>query len=158
MSKLTFNPDYVSHPGKTLEESLETIRRRTQDVAKDLGIEPERLEEILAGKAPITKDLAKKLEALNIGKASFWNTSQTNYVEGCKRQKRWDVLVIKDEDRKVDHVAGTALPEEHSFHTVGKRLDTVSERINERYSAVAVPAGLFGKGDVLPEDVEEYNG
>jgi hypothetical protein len=73
-------------------------------------------------------------------------------------EKRWDVLIIEDATRKVETVAGTNLPEKGSFHTVGKRLETVCVRINDNFDAIAVPAGKFKKGDVIPQDVEEYAG
>ena len=80
-----------------------------------------------------------------------------NFMPTKTNEKRWDVLIIEDATRKVQSVAGTDLKESGSFHTVGKRLDTVAERLNDAYSAVAVPAGKFQKFDVLPNDVEEYS-
>lgn len=67
-----------------------------------------------------------------------------------KPEQRFDVVIFNCETRIIDTVAGTNLGE-HGFHTADKRLATVLERINERFDAEAVPAGVYKKGDVLPE-------
>ena len=72
-------------------------------------------------------------------------------------EKRWDVFIYEYATRKIESVAGENLPETGSFHTVGKRVDTVCGRLNDAFGVIAVPAGKFNKGDVLPEDVEEYD-
>jgi len=73
-----------------------------------------------------------------------------------KHKKLWDVLIVETKSRKIESVAGTDLPESGSFHTVDKRLLTVADRINDNYFVVAVDAGQFKKGAVLPNDVEKY--
>lgn len=75
-----------------------------------------------------------------------------------QESKRWDVFIYEYATRKIESVAGTNLPESGSFHTVGKRVDTVCGRLNDAFGVIAVPAGQFNKGDVLPKDVEEYEG
>ena len=79
-------------------------------------------------------------------------------METKTNEKRWDVLIIADASRRVESVAGTDLKESGSFHTVGKRLDTVADRLNDAYSAIAVPTGMFTLNSVIPDDVEEYSG
>ena len=64
----------------------------------------------------------------------------------------YDVVIYEIATRKIESMAGTSLPTEGSFHTVGKRLETVSTRINDRYDVLAVAAGKYQKGDILPED------
>lgn len=71
--------------------------------------------------------------------------------------KLWDVFIFEYATRKIESTAGTNLPESGSFHTVAKRIDTVCGRLNDSYGVIAVPAGLFKKGDVLPQDVETYD-
>ena len=68
----------------------------------------------------------------------------------------WDVFIYEYATRKIDTKVGENLPESGSFHTVDKRIDTVLGRLNDHYGVIAVPAGQFKKGDVLPQDVEEY--
>lgn len=62
----------------------------------------------------------------------------------------YDVVIYERATKKIDTIAGKDLPEEGSFHTVGKRMETVLERINEAYGVRAVEAGKYAKGDVLP--------
>ena len=71
-------------------------------------------------------------------------------------EKRWDVFIYEYATRQIESVAGTDLPETGGFHTVEKRIDTVCGRLNDSYGVIAVPAGQFKKGDVIPKDVEEY--
>lgn len=67
-------------------------------------------------------------------------------------EKRFDVVVYEIDSRKIDHFAGRDMKEEGSFHTVDKRIATVSERLNDRYDVMAVEAGKYKVGDVLPEE------
>ena len=71
---------------------------------------------------------------------------------------RWDVFIYEYETRKIETVAGENMPESGSFHTVGKRLDLVCGRLNDAFGVIAVPAGVFKKGDILPPNVTEYGG
>lgn len=66
--------------------------------------------------------------------------------------KLYDVVIYELATRKVDTIAGVALPESGSFHTVDKRLDTVMSRLNEYYSCRAVETGKYRVGDVLPSE------
>ena len=62
-----------------------------------------------------------------------------------------DVVIYEIATRKVESIAGRDMQPTGSFHTVDKRLATVSERLNEHYDCMAVPAGKYNKGDVLPD-------
>lgn len=64
--------------------------------------------------------------------------------------QRFDVVIYEIKTRKVESIAGRDMKESGSFHTVDKRLATVSERLNEHYDCMAVPAGKYNKGDILP--------
>jgi hypothetical protein len=70
-------------------------------------------------------------------------------------EELWDVFIYEIETRKIVSVPGVNMRESGGFHTVNKRLDTVAPRLNDRYDLMAVPAGKFKRGDVLPEDVEK---
>lgn len=66
--------------------------------------------------------------------------------------ERFDVVIYELESGRVDTIAGQDMPlDSGSFHTADKRLMTVLPRLNEHYSARIVPAGKYGKGDVLKE-------
>lgn len=62
----------------------------------------------------------------------------------------FDVVIYQISTREIDTIAGRDLPESGSFHTVGKRLETVYPRLNDAYGCCAVEAGKYAKGDVLP--------
>ncbi len=66
-----------------------------------------------------------------------------------RTKKLFDVVIYKIETRVIDTIAGTDLPDAGSFHTVGKRIETVAPRLNDNYNVCAVPAGKYKKGDVL---------
>ena len=63
--------------------------------------------------------------------------------------ERWDVVIIEDKTAKVESFGGQDMPLHNSFHTVTKRLATVRDRLNDDYSALAVPTGMYKIGDVV---------
>lgn len=53
--------------------------------------------------------------------------------------------------RKVVSLAGTNLTDK-GFHTIDRRIEAVLAHINlEAYDVLAVPAGKYKVGDILPE-------
>jgi hypothetical protein len=71
-------------------------------------------------------------------------------------EKRWDVVIIEDETRKIEAIVGSDLGHE-GFHTVDKRIDTMLGRIDqEHFSVEGVPTGKYKEGDILPTDAETY--
>jgi len=70
--------------------------------------------------------------------------------------KTWDVFIFEYGSRKIETLAGSDLPEAGSFHTVQKRIDTVLPRLSDKFGVIAVPAGQFKVGDLIPQGVEEY--
>ena len=50
-----------THPGEVLEDMFEDIDRSNTQVAKDLGISRQHLYDIMAGRKPISKDIAGAL-------------------------------------------------------------------------------------------------
>lgn len=64
----------------------------------------------------------------------------------------FDVLIVECKTRIVDSVTGNRLPFSGSFHTVYKRLETVSPRLNDSYFCCPVFSQLqLKKGDKLPD-------
>lgn len=70
--------------------------------------------------------------------------------------RRWDVFIVEDATRKIEKVIGTSLRETGSFHTVDKRIDLYSDRINDAFSVIAVKAGRFSVGDAISKKVKTY--
>jgi HTH-type transcriptional regulator/antitoxin HigA len=80
-----YHPDYVSPPGDTLLETLETIGMSQTELAKRMGRPVKTINEIIQAKAAITAETALQLEhVLNIP-AHFWLKMEQYYREFLAR-------------------------------------------------------------------------
>jgi addiction module HigA family antidote len=68
------------HPGEHLQDEMKARKLSVSRLAKQLGIEKDYLEQVLAGNATITRDLASALE-------QAWGTPAKTWLE---LQKRFD--------------------------------------------------------------------
>jgi len=76
-----YTPDFFSHPGETLLETLEAKGMTQAELAIRMGRPKKTINEITKGKTAITPDTALQLElALGIP-ASFWNERERRYRE-----------------------------------------------------------------------------
>jgi plasmid maintenance system antidote protein VapI len=87
--KLTFDPDYVVHPGATLREWFEAMGLPFS-VAGLYGISERTLQMIFRGTKPITPPLAQKLCNLTHVGAPFWLAYEHNFRVGLAAGKHWD--------------------------------------------------------------------
>jgi len=72
-----FNPP---HPGETLREDvLPALNLKIAALARHLGYGREHLSRVLHGRAPISPDLAVRLERAGIGRARAWLAVQADY-------------------------------------------------------------------------------
>jgi addiction module HigA family antidote len=72
-----FNPP---HPGETLlEDVLPALNMTGTEFARRLGFARETLSRIMHGRAPISPDLAVRLERAGIGSARTWLAVQADY-------------------------------------------------------------------------------
>jgi len=72
-----YNPP---HPGETLlEDVVPALDMSIAELARRLGLARETLSRILHGHAPISPDLAVRLERAGIGKARTWLGVQADY-------------------------------------------------------------------------------
>jgi len=72
-----FNPP---HPGETLREDvLPALNLKIAALARHLGYGREHLSRVLHGRAPISPDLAVRLERAGIGRARVWLAVQADY-------------------------------------------------------------------------------
>lgn len=72
-----FNPP---HPGETLlEDVLPALGITISEMAKRLGLARETLSRIMHGHAPISPDLAVRLERAGVGTARTWLAVQADY-------------------------------------------------------------------------------
>ncbi len=77
-----------SHPGLSVGDILE---RKSLDVAKaasDLGVECADLSAVIEGQAPVTMDLALRLEAAGWDTAERWLRWQVDHDVACERRRR----------------------------------------------------------------------
>lgn len=88
MSKLPENqyfPDYAVHPGEILAEEREAYHMQQDELADRLGVARKTVNEIIKGKAPISSDMALKLERVFPQPAHFWLNLQRNYEQTLAR-------------------------------------------------------------------------
>ncbi|MCL1481811.1 HigA family addiction module antitoxin [Marinobacter sp. M3C] len=68
------------HPGETLREDvLPELKLSVTELARRLGMARETLSRIMHGRAPVSPDLAVRLELAGIGKARVWLGVQMDY-------------------------------------------------------------------------------
>ncbi len=81
-----YMPDYVTPPGETLQEILDTIGMSKAELADRVGKTPKTIGEIIKHGAPITPATAMELEKALGTPASFWNNRERRYRESVARQ------------------------------------------------------------------------
>jgi HTH-type transcriptional regulator / antitoxin HigA len=80
-------PDYVSPPGETLEEVLETRGMSQAELAERTGRPKKTINEIVKGKAGITAETALQFELVLGISASFWMNREQQYRESVARRR-----------------------------------------------------------------------
>lgn len=78
---LTFEPDYFSPPGETLEDALEERGMTLAQLAECSGLSPTAVEEVICGRGAITPAMAQNLERVLGISARFWITRERLYRE-----------------------------------------------------------------------------
>ena len=74
------------HPGEILlTEFLEPLGLSQNRLAREIGVPPRRINEIVLGKRAITADTAMRLSRFFGTTAQFWLNLQTQYELGCIR-------------------------------------------------------------------------
>jgi antitoxin HigA-1 len=89
------------HPGEILfEEFLKPMNISQNQLGRDLGVSPRRVNEIIHGKRSITADTALRLSAYFGNSASFWLGLQMDYDLEVADDK-----IAKQIHREVKHMA-----------------------------------------------------
>ena len=101
-----YNPDYVSPPGETLAETLESLGMSQIELAKSMGRPIQTIHEMITGKTAITPETALLLEKIVRVPARFWNNRERLYREFlAQRMEREriakDVKTAKKRSRKI---------------------------------------------------------
>ena len=74
-----FEPDWVTHPGTTLLEVLESRQMTQKELAVRASLSAKHVNQIILGKAPITPETAILLERITGVSAKFWNAREADY-------------------------------------------------------------------------------
>jgi HTH-type transcriptional regulator/antitoxin HigA len=80
-----FYPDYVSPPGDTLAETIETVGMSQAELARRMDRPVKTINEIIQAKAAITAETALQLEQVLHIPASFWLKLEQHYRETLAR-------------------------------------------------------------------------
>ncbi len=81
MTDLELKKSLLSCPGDTIQEHIDHIGMPQAELAERLGRSIPKLNELIKGKAPITKETAIKLEYVLGVPASFWLTVERQYQD-----------------------------------------------------------------------------
>jgi addiction module HigA family antidote len=81
----TYEPDYVSPPGETLEELLEERCMTQAELAIRLGYSKKAVNEVIKAKSALTPEFALGLERVFGTPAHFWNRAEQLYREYLAR-------------------------------------------------------------------------
>jgi HTH-type transcriptional regulator/antitoxin HigA len=128
-----YMPDYVTPPGETLEEILDTIGMSKAELAGRIGKTPKTIGEIIKHGAPITPATAMELEKALGTPASFWNNRERRYRESVARQQERKRL-----KQEADWLKTLPVPEMIKAGWI-KKLDDRIEQVDEvlRFFGVA---------------------
>ena len=78
-TKTGFHPDWVSPPGETIADVLEERNESQTGLARRLGYTKKRLNQLIQGKAPLSKATALRLERVLGDNAEFWLAREARY-------------------------------------------------------------------------------
>lgn len=92
MLKNEYMPDEVSVPGESLADILEERGMSQAELARRVGHAEKTISEIIHGKAPITPEMAVKLETVLGVPARFWNMRQAQYQDWVAREQQGQEL------------------------------------------------------------------
>jgi HTH-type transcriptional regulator/antitoxin HigA len=81
MTDLELKKSLLSCPGDSIQEHIDTIGMSQAELAERLGRSIPKLNELIKGKAPITKETATKLEYVLGLPASFWLNLERQYQD-----------------------------------------------------------------------------
>lgn len=88
-----YEPDLVSPPGETLQETLEAMGMTQAELSERTGRHRKTINEIIQGKAPITPEIAVQLERVLGVPTDFWSRREQQYR---------DFLARRDERRRLE--------------------------------------------------------
>ena len=92
MNALALKKSLLSAPGDRIQEHIDFIGMSQAELAERLGRSIPKLNELIKGKSPITKETAAKLEYVLGIDASFWLNLEKHYQEELLEIKQLEFL------------------------------------------------------------------
>lgn len=90
-------PAQATHPGVLIKDELDAIPDLNQrKLAKELGVQPSFLNEIIKGKRPVTADIAILLEKILGISADYWMKFQSQYEIDKARVKQKNIKKVRN--------------------------------------------------------------
>tara|TARA_R110002051_G_scaffold269644_1_gene329865 strand:- start:6169 stop:7263 length:1095 start_codon:yes stop_codon:yes gene_type:complete len=90
-------PVQVTHPGVLIKDELDATPDLNQrKLAKELGVQPSFLNEIIKGKRPVTADIAILLEKIFGISADYWMRFQSQYEIDKARVKQKNIKKVRN--------------------------------------------------------------
>ena len=87
----TFDPDWISPPGDTIEDLLEERNWTQAELAKRTGFTTKHVNELVKGKAALTPDAARRLSSVLGAPVEFWLVREAKYQAALERQRQEDI-------------------------------------------------------------------
>lgn len=117
-----YEPDEISPPGDTLQETLDALNMSQAELAERMGRPKKTINEIIKGKAALTAETALQLEKVLGVPASFWNNRERLYREYLARRDETQRLA-----HHVDWTRGFPIAEMVKRGWLKKSMDEVSQ-------------------------------
>ncbi len=96
MTDLQLKKSLLSCPGDSIQEHIDYINMSQAELAERIGRSIPKLNELIKGKAPITKETATKLEYVLGVPASFWLNLERAYQDELLEIEQMEDLVLCD--------------------------------------------------------------
>lgn len=77
--RYAYEPDYAVASGRTLQETIDSLGVGRQELAVRTGLALMHVNRIIEGVAPITSEIATRLERATGVPSRMWNNLETNY-------------------------------------------------------------------------------
>ena len=81
VKRYAYEPDYAVPPGRTLQETMDTLGMGQRDLATRAGLSSKHINQIIQGSAPLTYETAVRLEQVTGVPARMWNNLEANCRE-----------------------------------------------------------------------------
>jgi HTH-type transcriptional regulator / antitoxin HigA len=156
-----YAPDFVSPPGETLTEVLESLGMSQAELAERTGRAKKTINEIAKAKAPITPKIALEFESVLGVPASFWNSRESQYREHIARrdehtkltkQLTWLALFPVREMIKFGWIAGFE-DKVHQLREMLKFFQIGSPEQWENYAKPYTEQVVFRKSDAFESNL-----